>query len=111
MPICCNKTKVANHDLFVQHWLFQVHKSTEFDNVSVVKGIILHSWVRAAADGIKHNNLQTVFQITSSWNWIIIQFGRDLTFLISVADPDLNPDPDTSDPYFFGPPGSGSFYH
>ncbi len=27
----------------------------------------------------------------------------------SVADPDANPDP--SDPYVFGPPGSGSFYH
>jgi hypothetical protein len=26
----------------------------------------------------------------------------------SVADPDLNPDPD---PHVFGPPGSGSFYH
>jgi hypothetical protein len=32
---------------------------------------------------------------------------------ISVADPDLNPDPDPSDPYVFGPlgSGSGSFYH
>jgi hypothetical protein len=31
--------------------------------------------------------------------------------LTSVADPDPNPDP--SDPYVFGPPGSGSgsFYH
>ncbi len=27
----------------------------------------------------------------------------------SVADPDPNPDP--SDPYVFGPPGSGCFYH
>ncbi len=38
----------------------------------------------------------------------------------SVADPDPNTDPDPSDPYVFGPPGSGSisqrhgsgsFYH
>jgi hypothetical protein len=31
----------------------------------------------------------------------------------SVADPDPNPDPDLSDPYVFGPPGSGSgsFFH
>ncbi len=28
--------------------------------------------------------------------------------LVSVADPDLNPDPDPSDPYVFGPPVSGS---
>jgi hypothetical protein len=27
---------------------------------------------------------------------------------ISVADPDRNSDPDPSDPYVFGPPGSGS---
>ncbi len=26
----------------------------------------------------------------------------------SVADPDPNPDPDPSDPFVFGPPGSGS---
>ncbi len=37
---------------------------------------------------------------------ILLQFCR---LYCSVEDP--NPDPDRSDLYFFGPPGSGSFYH
>jgi len=66
---------VVNQDLSVPHLLVQGYKSTEFDNASVVKGIVLCSWVKAAADGIKDDNLQTVFQSTSNWNLILIQFG------------------------------------
>jgi hypothetical protein len=37
-------------------------------------------------------------------------FPKKIPYLLSsVADPDLYPDP--SDPYVFGHPGSGSFYH
>ncbi len=37
--------------------------------------------------------------------------AKDPILVSSVADPDSNPDP--SDPYVFGPPGSGSgsLYH
>jgi hypothetical protein len=70
-----NKANVVNQDLSVPHLLVQGYKSTEFDNASVVKGIVLCSWVKAAADGIKDDNLQTVFQSTSNWNLILIQFG------------------------------------
>jgi hypothetical protein len=51
------------------------------------------------------------------WEKIRILHG---ILLSNVADPDADPNPDTLDPYVFGPPGSGSisqrygsgsFYH
>jgi hypothetical protein len=69
MAISCNQAKVTNQDHFVKHWLDQITRFSELDNTSVVKGIILHRWLGAAAAGIKHDNLQTVhFGFITSWN-------------------------------------------
>jgi hypothetical protein len=82
MAISCNQAKVTYQDHFVKHWLDQITRFSELDNTSVVKGIILHRWLGAAAAGIKHDNLQTVHSslvgtsvVDPDPDWIRIQLG------------------------------------
>jgi hypothetical protein len=52
------------------------------------------------------NNLSTELHQTRKK---LEELANQKVRIISVADPDPNPDP--SDPYVFAPPGSGSFCH
>jgi len=84
MPISCNQAKVTNQDHFVKHWLDQITRFSQLDNASVVKGIILHRWLGAAAAGIKHDNLQTVHFgfIIGTVLWIRIQIGSGFNWVL-----------------------------